>query len=1129
MSFFSQKKRVANLTTPLETDSLVVAVMSGSDSLNSLFYYQLELLAEASAVIDFDAILGKEVSVSLDSGGSEPRWLSGIVTEFTQGAQIAANQSSPGLCRYSLCLQPKLWTLGLSVNSRIFQGRTPLQVVESILKQNSVSFSLKVSEQPAKRNYIVQFNESDLQFVSRLLEEEGLTYFFQFEKGSHTLIITDNLGSAAISSSNAAKLTYEPQYPPGTEQAPIVTQWSKSQKLVSGQSALVDFQFEQANQGLKGTGKPKSGSISAGLVSHSLAAGNLASAILTRYPGLPAHHVDCIGPDGNEDTSALSTLTDLANKYCSIDIGRATAEAVTATGVALSVSIQAASKFNLDGHFNGNGDYLVVSTSLKFDQTSNLLPGLATDGIQPFVCQSEFRAIPSNAAWYPPLRSIRPRIDGLLTAVVTTGDDSSSSSGSSSDNSNKDPILTDKFGRIKVVFPWATVANDSDGITTNSCWIRYAQPWAGSVWGFVAIPREGQEVVIAFEQGDPDRPIAIGSVYNSSNMPPFELPTNKTFSGLKSSTPTGTADQFSGFAFNDTKGEEEIRLHSERHMTIQVEQTCLQTVGGTRYMTVAGNSFERFGGKFQASGSGSGGGGDGSSGNSSSTNVTAKPGDYWKDQNTIDSALGKSWTSWEQPHPPGLCYRGSLVYGNQLETVVGVESSLTLGDAWSIVMAPAGLQSAGMSVTNLDDLSEATELPGTSDKSMPGSTSILIGASNHIGIGSNCRFDQGSSVSVLGNIKSSTDSVNSALNQVCSKAAANVVSAASTNDSFSNSAKGSVAGSLVGLTAESLLGGLVGQVVTSAIHGTSAVAQFAGMESAASPLTGQDRCVTMTSATNALSNAGSALADMITQIGQGVSTKISHLVQLCEGTALIGAGQSILMRASADTNVFPNCGKVAGSIAIVAEGVPGGSSPSGSLVMMGGELFSLGTGKDGDKYAHICANSSGEMIIDSGSAGSVQINAANSDQNILINPDLISVTTQNKPVEITTNGGTMTIKTANGVVTIDSGSGAISIKSNSGGVTIDSGSGSLSLTGQSISLKATQGVEIQGATFSATGQQSATMKNSSGNSLELGSAGATLKGLNTTVQASVQHEEKGVMIQASASSMAKRTAALTMD
>lgn len=1133
MSFFAQKNRVAKLTTPLGQDVLVVARMTGREGLNQLFRFELDLLAEASTTISFDSLLGKQASVSMDSGASTQRWISGLITEFSQGAQVAANQSSPGLCRYRMVIEPSLTTLGLSINSRIFQGRSALQVIQTILKLNKINNSVKVTSTIPTRNYIVQFNESDLDFIRRLMEEEGLVFLFEFSSGKDDLVITDNLTSAAITSANASTLTYLPQHPPATEQAPIIVEWLKSQRLVPASASLKDYQFEQAAKVVQGTGKLQSTSLNAGKVSHSLSAGNLAQANLGRYPGKPAHFVDSISADGNENSSGLSSLPDLANRYATLDINRATSEALSCNAMAYLASIQAGSKFSLASHFNGNGDYLVITSELEFDQTSNLLAGLAGDGIAPFVCRNRFRCIPSTAKWVPPLATPRPRIDGLLTATVMAGSDSgngsSGSSGSSGDNSKQDPILTDKYGRIKVVFPWATQASSADGMMTNSCWIRYCQPWAGSVWGFISLPRDGQEVLIAFEQGDPDRPIAIGSVYNSTNMPPFELPTNKAFSGIKSSTPTGNFNQFSGLAINDNKGQEEMRLHSERDLTIQVEQTCLQTVGGTRYMTVAGNSFERFGGKFQASNSGSGSGGGDSGQDSSKSSVTAPPGDYWKNLNPISSDLSKSWNTWELPQTPGLSYRGTMVYGNQMDTVIGVDTRMVLGDSWSIVMAPAGLQAAGLSVSKLDDLNEATGLPGDSDKSLPGTASIVVGAQNHIGVGSRYVFDQGSHVSIVGTVKSSTDSVNKALGQICSKSAANLVTAASTDDSFSTKGRGSVAGSLVGLSSENLMGGLVGQLVTSAMNGTSAVAKFAGMESAANPITGQARSVTMSPATNALSAAGSALADMIKQMSNGVSTNLSHQVMLAEGTTLIGSGQSILMRASADTSVFPNCGGKAGTITIVAEGVPGGSSPTGSLVMMGGQLFSLGTGKDGDKFAHICADSTGKMIIDTGSAGSCQINAANSDQNILLNTEKIAVTTKKKPVEITTNGGTVTITTSNGVVTIDSGSGAISIKSKSGGITIDSGSGALNLSGQSISLKAKQAVTIDGLSFTATGQQTATVKNASGNSLELASAGATLKGLNTTVQASVQHQEKAVMIQASGSAMAKRNAGITMD
>ena len=1131
MSFLSQNNRVAILTTPLGTDTLVVQRLEGADEISQCFAYDLTLLADASTTIDFSQILGKNVSLSINWNASSPRYISGIATEFLQAELVAASQGMPALCRYEMKIQPKLWTLGLTTNCCIYQDRTPAQVIESVLKNAGIDYSIKLTNPSAKRVYIVQFNETDLDFISRLMEEEGISYFFKFSQSSHEMIITDNPATNAIDPSGASQLTYAAQIQADSRMGPVVTRWLKRQKLVSAGSVLTDYQFQQADKTVQGKGKPKTTSINAGKVSHSLSAGNFSKSILSKYPSLPAHHVDSINSEGNQDNSALGGLQKLADNYAAIEIARATCNAVRIDAVTLSPALQAGAKFSLKSHFNGDGDYLVTRAKVIIDQSASLLPSFSGTTINSFICESEFQTVPLKTAWVPQLITPRPRIDGLLTAKVLSTTNSDNSSGSSSGGSKEnDPILTDKFARIKVQFPWATQAQSSDGQSTASCWMRYAQPWAGNVWGSLNIPREGQEVVVAFEQGDPDRPIALGSVYNSLNMPPFELPVNKNYSGLKTSTPTGSADQFSGLAFNDTKGSEEVRLHSERNMTIQVENSSVNKIGGTFYKTVAGNSFERFGGKFQASNSGSGGGDDSSGSNTSGTptTATATPGDYWKNLNNVDKADGEAWKTWEQTQPPGLSYRSTMVYGSQLESVVGVDTRMTLGDSWSIVMAPAGLESAGMSVSKLDDMSEATGLPGSTPKALPGIASIVIGANHQIVVGASTRFEQGSSVSVFGVVKSATDSLNSGLKNICSKAAANVVSAASTNDTFSDKNRGTVAGSLVGLSAESLLGGLVGNVVTSALNGNSAVTKFASVSTAANPLTSQARGVSVSSATSALSNAGSALADMVSQMSSGVSTKISHAVQLAEGTTLIGSGQSILLRSSADTSVFPNCGGKAGTIALIAEGVPGGS-PSGSLVMMGGELFSLGTAKNGDKFAHICANSDGQMFIDSGSSGAIQINAANADQNMILNTSEISLTTNNKPIKMTTNGGTLTITTAKGEVSINTTSGAINIKSSSGAITIDSGTGNLNLQGNAISIKATQGVTIQGMTFEATGQTSATIKNSSGNSLALSSAGATLKGLNTSVEANVQHSVKGVMIQENGSAMAKRNAGITMD
>lgn len=554
MPKYSQANRLLAVTTPLGTDVLLLQQFTGTEAISGLFRFELELLADSSTTIAFDRILGQSVTVSLMMPGGSKRYFNGIVSRFTEGRRIPSAQGGGTFTVYRAEVVPQFWTLTRKHQSRIFQQMAVPDILKQVLQGLNVSYQFQGNYLP--RDYCVQYRETDFDFASRLMEEEGIFYFFTHSDGSHQMVIADTPQSHP-DVSGPTTLNYE-SVEGGTRTEDRVHQWEKSQILRSGKYRLWDQCFELPGKNLEAV-KPTLESVEVGTVSHKLKVGGNDQFEIYDYPGRYAQRFDGVSPSGGDRASDVQNIFKDNERTVGIRMQQETVASMLLDGASTCRQLSSGCKFTLDKHFDGNGAYVLtrVEHSASAGDAYTLGHG---DGV-PYT--NTFQCIPAALPFRPEQITPRPRIDGPQTAVVV--------------GSSGDEIFTDKYGRIKVQFPWDRQGqNNAD----SSCWIRVATPWAGTQWGIVHIPRVGQEVVVAFEEGDPDRPIVIGSVYNAQDMPPYTLPDNMTQSGyLSRSSKSGSTETFNQLRFEDKKGSEEVYFHAEKDFNRVVENNDTLKVG----------------------------------------------------------------------------------------------------------------------------------------------------------------------------------------------------------------------------------------------------------------------------------------------------------------------------------------------------------------------------------------------------------------------------------------------------------------------------------------------------------------------------------------------------------------------
>lgn len=535
----TQKHReLAISDKPLGEDVLLLISVSGTEQLGRLFEYRLELASEDHQIKP-EKIIGENVTIRFELGADKTRYFNGHVSHFTQ--QTASGQ----MARYQATVVPWFWFLTRVADCRIFQEKNVPEIIEQIFRDRGfTNYDNRLSAKYRKWEYCVQYRETDFNFVSRLMEQEGIYYFFEHENGKHTLVLADSK-SAHEPYLDFKKLIYHPSDEgPTTEEC--VSDWFVETHLQPDSYAINDFSFKNPQTPLLAREKASGGGEQ----------GNSENSYeIYDYPGEYTE-----AGDGTE--YARKRIEELQAQY------------KVAIANSDSRGICPGYLFELSNHHidDQNGEYLITSANFNIKGDEIFSAGGASSEC---VFSCSFTAIKSSKPFRSPRITPKPTISGPQTAFVT--------------GKSADEICTDKFGRVKVKFHWDH-HNKAD--ENSSCWIRVAQIWAGRKWGAMYIPRIGQEVIVEFLEGNPDRPIITGRVYNAKAKPPYDLPGNQTISTLKSNSSKG-GEGFNEIRFEDKKGDEQIFIHGEKNLDIRVKNDRFETIGNNRHMVVENEKFEQ--------------------------------------------------------------------------------------------------------------------------------------------------------------------------------------------------------------------------------------------------------------------------------------------------------------------------------------------------------------------------------------------------------------------------------------------------------------------------------------------------------------------------------------------------------
>lgn len=551
---YTQDDRPMAVMTPLGKDQLLLIGLSGAEELSRLFRFSLDLLALNGTPVQFEKLLGREVSIRLNAADGTPRYISGICSRFSQAERDAT------FTTYRMEVVPKLWLLTNNVQSRIFQQISVPEILKRVFKE--IDFTSEIQGTFEKRDYCVQYRESDFDFASRLMEEEGIYYFFRHTADGHKLVLS-NTPHSHTDLPIASQLTYE-TIDGGRRSEDRVYAWEKVQELRASKVTLWDHCFELPHKHLE-AGRGIQDSVKVGKTMHPLKLPTNSNLEQYNYPGEYAQRFDGVNPSGGKRSEDLQKIFQDNQRTARVRMEQEAVPGLVVQGESNCRQLVSGHRFTFARHFDADGAYVLTTVT-----HSAMLDDYRSEATGSFQYSNQFTCIPFDLPYRPQQTTQKPTIQGTQTAVVV--------------GPPGEEIWPDQYSRVKVQFHW-----DREGKNdlNSSCWVRVSTPWAGKQWGMIHIPRIGQEVIVAFEEGDPDRPIIVGSVYNYEQMPPFPLPANKMQSGIKSNTHKGQG--YNEIVFDDTAGKEQIRMHGQYNMDTVVNNNQTQVVGVDRQAKVGNN------------------------------------------------------------------------------------------------------------------------------------------------------------------------------------------------------------------------------------------------------------------------------------------------------------------------------------------------------------------------------------------------------------------------------------------------------------------------------------------------------------------------------------------------------------
>ncbi|WP_033569409.1 type VI secretion system tip protein TssI/VgrG [Dickeya undicola] len=489
-----------------ETTFAVVDFELG-EALNQPFALSLSL-ASSQADIDFGAVLDQPCELLVWYEGELQRRVSGIVSRFAQG------DTGFRRTRYQVEVRPALWRLGLRTNARIFQTQKPDAIISTLLEEAGITdYAFALRHEHAVREYCVQYRESDLAFINRLAAEEGMFYFHEFEAGKHRVVFADDAGALTKGPELFFNLATQ-----GLSEGAYVRRFRYAEAVSTAEVALKDYSFKTPAYGLL----------------HNRMSSEL------DHQRESYQHFDYPGRF-KQDPSGKA--------FTGYRLDALRAGAMTGAGESNAAELMPGSTFTLTEHPNAafNLAWQVVAVTHSGQQPQALEE---ESGGEPTTLSNSFEVVKGTTTWRAAM-PYKPMVDGPQIAMVV--------------GPAGEEIYCDKFGRVKLQFPWDRYGASDD---QSSCWVRVSQGWAGGQYGLIAIPRIGHEVVVSFLEGDPDQPIVTGRTFHATNLSPYPLPAHRTRTTLRSKTHKGQG--FNELSFEDATDNEEIFIHAQKNMAIRV-------------------------------------------------------------------------------------------------------------------------------------------------------------------------------------------------------------------------------------------------------------------------------------------------------------------------------------------------------------------------------------------------------------------------------------------------------------------------------------------------------------------------------------------------------------------------------
>lgn len=520
-------RRIVSIKTSLPAEKLFVRTATITEQLGKPFQMDVDLLS-TDENLNFDDLLGSEATVTVLKRDDSPRHFHGFIASFEQVGQLGKFET------YRARVVPWLWFLSRAADCAIFQNKSAPVIVKEILsKHGFTDVEDKLTKPYRVRDYCVQYRETDLNFVQRLLEEEGIYYYFRHTSSLHTLVLADAY-SAHETVPGYETIEYRPPSEHGQRYEDCVNDWHLTRNIQPGKYVVTDYDFT----------KPRAPLQTQSVESRTVPKSNFE---MFDFPG---------------KYSALAE----GDHYAKVRLESLQAEYEKVQGAGNARGLATGSFFKLKAHprRDQNREYLVVSATHRLDagdyETGD------EENVEAYRCS--FEAIDSQRPFRPAQTAVATRVSGPQTAVVV--------------GPSGEEIWTDPYGRVKVKFHWDRDPNRDE---SSSCWIRVSQTWAGKSWGSVAVPRIGQEVIVDFLEGDPDQPMITGCVYNQTNMPPFKLPAAGVVMGFKSQTHKGGG--YNELSMDDTAGSQKFTLHAQHDLNATVQNNETHTVkSGNRAMTI---------------------------------------------------------------------------------------------------------------------------------------------------------------------------------------------------------------------------------------------------------------------------------------------------------------------------------------------------------------------------------------------------------------------------------------------------------------------------------------------------------------------------------------------------------------